>query len=392
MKKNIKLLLTIGFVLFFSTILGGCPVEPAPEQPKETCTVTFDAKNGTEPVKVVVEKGKTVSKIDTPTREGWTFMRWTDGIVYEFDFKTEITSDITLTAKWRGDVYFYDGKGESVRVDTYSEGGRVYPITGKNYETDDKNYTFLYWSTNKDATDETREKDEFNFETGVTVSPLKLYAIYTEKNVYTVTLNYNLSDIKDTEVNIVDGDIAANIPDPYSSNFDFEYWYVEDEENPDDYKTPFDFNTPITGNITLKAKWVLAVKGTNYLYNGVYKVYNSHAYEATDEELDGIKLTYSIGSKDNSQIDLPIKDIKAEDDYLYCYFDFINPEEEDTYYVTITNGISTNYDSATFYPFGPVSNLTAVPDDISVTLNFVKKSGYSYYSSFNSYVKRNFNF
>lgn len=379
MKKNIKLLLTIGFVLFFSTILGGCPVEPAPEQPKETCTVTFDAKNGTEPVKVVVEKGKTVSKIDTPTREGWTFMRWTDGIVYEFDFNTEITSDITLTAIWRGDVYFYDGKGEIVRVDTYSEGGRINPITGKDFETDEKNYTFLYWSTNKDATDETREKDEFDFETGITVSPLKLYAIYTEKNVYTVTLNYNLSDRNDTEVNIVDGDIA-DIKDPYSSDFDFEYWYVEDEENPDDYKTPFDFNTPITGNITLKAKWVLAVDGTNYLYNGVYKVYNSQASEATEEELDGIKLTYLIGGKDNSQNDLPITKIEVKDNYLYCYFNFINPEEKATYYVTITNGKLTNEAYKTFYPFGSVSNLTAVPDDTSVTLKFDGKLGYSYYT------------
>ena len=379
MKKNIKLLLTIGFVLFFSTILGGCPVEPASE-PKETCTVTFDAKNGTEPVKVVVEKGKTVSEPKTPIREGWTFKCWEDKIGYDFDFDTKITSDITLYAEWWGVANFYDGKGEIIYTKTYGEGWSIYSISCEDYETDDKNYTFLYWSTNIDATDETREKDEFDFETDITVSPLNLYAIYTEKNVYTVTLNYNLPDRDDTEVNIVDGDIAANIRDPYSSDFDFEYWYVEDEENPDDYKTPFDFNTPITGNITLKAKWVLAVDGTNYLYNGVYKVYNSEVSEATEEELDGIKLTYLIGGKDNSQNDLPIKEIKVIDNYLYCYFDFINPEEQATYYVTITNGILTNYDSATFYPFGPVSNLTAVPDDTSVTLKFDGKLGYSYYT------------
>lgn len=379
MKKNIKLLLTIGFVLFFSTILGGCPVEPASEQPKETCTVTFDAKNGTEPVKVVVEKGKTVSEPKTPIREGWTFKCWEDKIGYDFNFDTKITSDITLYAEWWGVANFYDGKGEIIYTKTYGEGWSIYSISCEDYETDDKNYTFLYWSTNIDATDETREKDEFDFETDITVSPLNLYAIYTEKNVYTVTLNYNLSDRDDTEVNIVDGDIA-DIKDPSSPNFDFEYWYVEDEENPDDYKTPFDFNTPITGNITLKAKWVLAVDSTNYLYNGVYKVYNSQASEATEEELDGIKLTYLIGGKDNSQNDLPITEIEVIDNWLYCYFDFINPEEKATYYVTITNGKSTNDAYKTFYPFGPVSNLKAVSDDTSVTLNFDGKLGYYYYT------------
>ncbi|MBQ4555215.1 MAG: InlB B-repeat-containing protein [Spirochaetaceae bacterium] len=379
MKKNIKLLLTIGFVLFFSTILGGCPVEPASE-PKETCTVTFDAKNGTEPVKVVVEKGKTVSEPKTPIREGWTFKCWEDKIGYDFDFDTKITSDITLYAEWWGVANFYDGKGEIIYTKTYGEGWSIYSISCEDYETDDKNYTFLYWSTNIDATDETREKDEFDFETDITVSPLNLYAIYTEENVYTVTIDYNILDRENEEVRVIEG-LPTKSPFVYSSPyFDFEYWYVEDEENPDDYKTSFDFNTPITGNITLKAKWALAVDDYNYLYNGVYKVYNSEASEATKEELDGIKLTYSIGSKDNSQNDLPIKEIEVKDYWLYCYFDFINPEEQATYYVTITNGILTNYDDATFYPFGPVSNLTAVPDDTSVTLKFDGKSGYSYYT------------
>ena len=379
MKKNIKLLLTIGFVLFFSTILGGCPVEPASE-PKETCTVTFDAKNGTEPVKVVVEKGKTVSEPKTPIREGWTFDGWEDKIGYDFNFDTKITSDITLYAEWWGVANFYDGKGEIIYTKTYGEGWSINSISGEDYETDDKNYTFLYWSTNIDATDETREKDEFDFETDITVSPLNLYAIYTEENVYTVTIDYNVLDRENEEVRVIEG-LPTKSPYVYfSPYFDFEYWYVEDEENPDDYKTPFDFNTPITGNITLKAKWALAVDDDNYLYNGVYKVYNSEASEATKEELDGIKLTYSIGSKDNLQNDLPIKKIEVKDYWLYCYFDFINPEEKATYYVTITNGILTNYDSATFYPFGPVSNLTAVPDDTSVTLKFDGKLGYYYYT------------
>ena len=379
MKKNIKLLLTIGFVLFFSIILGGCPVEPASE-PKETCTVTFDAKNGTEPVKVVVEKGKTVSEPKTPIREGWTFDGWINKYGAPFDFNAIINIDETITAKWKGVANFYDGKGEILQTKTYIDGGSIYPIRGEDYETDDKNYTFLYWSTNKDATDETQEKDEFDFETDITVSPLNLYAIYTEENVYTVTIDYNMPDRENKEVRVIEG-LPTESPSVYSRyGFDFAYWYVEDEENPDDYKTPFDLNTPITGNVTLKAKWALNVSGSSDLYNGVYKFFNSQASEATEEELDGIKLTYSIGSKDNSQKDLPIREFKVENKYLYCYFDFINPEVEAKYYVTITNGKSTNYEGKIFYPFGPVSNLTADPDDTRVTLCFNGRLGYDYYT------------
>ena len=376
MKKGVFFGLIL--ILFMSIFFVGCPT-PTTEKKPETVTVTFDAKNGTEPVKVVVEKGKSVSKPDAPTREGWTFEGWINKYGAPFDFNAIINIDETITAKWKGVANFYDGKGEILQTKTYIDGGSIYPIRGKDYEAADKNYIFLYWSTNKDATEETREADEFDFDTDITVSPLNLYAIYTEKNVYTVTLNYNMPNEENEEVRVIEDDIA-DIDDPYRYNFDFAYWYVEDEVNPDDYKTPFDLNTPITGNITLKAKWALAVDGIKYLYNGVYKVYNYNISEATEEELDGIKLTYSIDSKDNSQNDLPIKEIKVKDNWLYCYFDFINPEEKATYYVTITNGKSTKDYSAIFYPFGPVSNLTAVPDDTSVTLNFDKKSGYSYYT------------
>ena len=64
-------------------------------------TVTFDSDGGSavaEPT-VKVEAGNTVAKPANPTREGFTFKYWALNDK-EFDFKTPITSDITLKAVW----------------------------------------------------------------------------------------------------------------------------------------------------------------------------------------------------------------------------------------------------------------------------------------------------
>ena len=162
MKKGVFFGLIL--ILFMSIFFVGCPT-PTTEKKPETVTVTFDAKNGTEPVKVVVEKGKTVLEPKTPISDGWTFEGWINKYGAPFDFNAIINSDENITAKWKGVANFYDGKGEILQTKTYIDGGSIYPIRGKDYEIADKNYIFLYWSTNKDATEETREIDEFDFDT-----------------------------------------------------------------------------------------------------------------------------------------------------------------------------------------------------------------------------------
>lgn len=97
-------------------------------------TVTFDSNGGSEVENKTVEvvEGETVeSPNDEPTRDGYTFDGWyLDGKLYKFG-TTEVTENITLTAKWLkdysltfkvvdkdtnlGDVFKYDykdGKGE----------------------------------------------------------------------------------------------------------------------------------------------------------------------------------------------------------------------------------------------------------------------------------------
>lgn len=63
-------------------------------------TVTFTTDGGSEvPPQQVVEHGQTVTKPADPAKEGYTFKGWLlDGRAY--DFSTQVTKDITLTASW----------------------------------------------------------------------------------------------------------------------------------------------------------------------------------------------------------------------------------------------------------------------------------------------------
>ncbi len=61
--------------------------------------VTFDSNGGSKVENQTVDKGNKVSRPTNPTKEGYKFVDWQlDGKT--FNFETEITTDITLQAKW----------------------------------------------------------------------------------------------------------------------------------------------------------------------------------------------------------------------------------------------------------------------------------------------------
>ncbi|MDR3001483.1 MAG: DUF6055 domain-containing protein [Fibromonadaceae bacterium] len=66
----------------------------------KSITVTFNTGGGTPtPNLQEIYEGDLAEEPETPTKEGYNFAGWFDGET-EFDFDTEITEDITLTAKW----------------------------------------------------------------------------------------------------------------------------------------------------------------------------------------------------------------------------------------------------------------------------------------------------
>ena len=70
---------------------------------EEYITISFDTDGGSNIDSIVIKIGDTISKPDTPTKEGYTFKGWYID-EEEFDFSNPITEEITLKAKWEENV------------------------------------------------------------------------------------------------------------------------------------------------------------------------------------------------------------------------------------------------------------------------------------------------
>ncbi len=102
------------------TLLVSCKDEEEPIVEPTMFDVTFDADNGTSPVVVEVEEGKTVAEPADPEKDGYTFDAWQlNGSDYVFT--TPVTADITLVASYTLDVIIVEP--EEYTVSFNSVGG-----------------------------------------------------------------------------------------------------------------------------------------------------------------------------------------------------------------------------------------------------------------------------
>lgn len=170
-------------------------VETKEEQVKVTkYTVKFDADNGSKVTSKTVEKNNVVSRPSNPTKEGYTFIGWYNGDK-EFDFKTKITTNLTLKAKWKKNetpsepenpttytVKFDTNGGSSINNQKVEEGKTVLKPENPTKE----GYTFTGWYYN-DAL--------YNFNT-VVKSDITLVAKWEENTVIT----YKIEEIPESYV------------------------------------------------------------------------------------------------------------------------------------------------------------------------------------------------
>ena len=135
------------------------------------------------------------------------------------DLKAYSISGCSVTAGEKG----YVAKGYEVVVGgvliKYLDNGTVVPEVGYNSEV--KNTTVLVSST---ATDSAAQ-------------------------IFTITFNSNGGSAV-SEVKVRDGALANKPANPTKSGYAFDGWYKDA-----DLTQPFDWNSPVTGNITLYAKW-----------------------------------------------------------------------------------------------------------------------------------------
>ena len=205
-----------------------------------THTVTLDAGNGSQPVRVTVVDGEPVGRPANPTRDGYTFAGWLlNGEPY--DFTAPVTGDITLTAQWEKPaeytVTFDTQGGTPVASQTVTENGTV---TRPSDPTRD-GYTFKGWQL---------DGADYDFTTPVTAD-ITLTAVWEENTppapvMHKVTVKPN-NGSNPTVYEVEDGQPFTQPADPTRDGYTFNGWTLDGE--------PYDFSQPVTGDITLEAQW-----------------------------------------------------------------------------------------------------------------------------------------
>lgn len=178
----------------------------------KTYTVTFELNYGSDTRydTKTVKEGETVSKPSNPSRSGYSFSGWyaekSGG--RQFDFKTGITSDLTLYAHWSSNsssgggggggyvppsttnytVTFYmnDGTGAAYTTATVSAGSTV----SEPASPERTGYTFKGWYTDSDGT------SEYTFAPTVNGN-LNLYAKWTEQALPAVESDADSDEVPD---------------------------------------------------------------------------------------------------------------------------------------------------------------------------------------------------
>ena len=206
-------------------------------------------KNGghgqsTMPADEKVEKGKYATRPADPTEKGWIFKGWYEkddyiGDVFDFE-KTQITHDITLTARWAQAFtvkFDANGHGAAPADQTVEINGKA----AKPTDPTDGDYSFQGWYTTAECS------TTFDFSTPIT-GDTTVYAKWVKKPI--VSFNANGHGTAPASQTVELNGKATKPADPTAEGYVFRGWYTTAA-----CTTEFDFNTPITADTTLYAKW-----------------------------------------------------------------------------------------------------------------------------------------
>jgi uncharacterized repeat protein (TIGR02543 family) len=206
-------------------------------------TVSFNSNGGTPIPPQTVNTGEKIIYPLIPERKNYLFGIWCadSALNTEFNFDTPVSNNITLYAKWiriTNDVTFNSNGGSAVPAQTVNIGGKA----NKPPDPVKDGHTFQRWCSDEGLT------QEFLFYSVSVNYPMTLYAKWLT-DVYTVHFEPNGgAALPDQSVNYQA--LAIYPPVPTKPGALFLRWCSDEE-----LETEFDFSAPITGNITLYAKW-----------------------------------------------------------------------------------------------------------------------------------------
>ena len=201
---------------------------------KDKYTVTFDSDGGSEVKSQEVSDGKKANEPDAPTKTGYTFGGWFVKTT-EWNFLAyTVTENVTLKAKWIANEYtlkFNSNGGKEIAdmVVTY-DGDYTLPEPTK------ENYVFLGWKEGETVYEQSGKWQKTSGATLTAEWVIAKSTITFETNggsvVAPMTINYGEN---------------YTLPTSTRENYALVGWFLGEKK--------FESGTPLTGDITLSARW-----------------------------------------------------------------------------------------------------------------------------------------
>lgn len=204
-------------------------------------TVTFSTGSGSAVESQTVREGQRAVEPAAPTQDGYFFRGWyTDNSYAEdkkYDFRTPVTGNITLYARWVAyrTLTFVTGEGASILEPQQVDYGTA---PARPADPTRPGYVFENWYTDASCTG-----DPFNFAS----------QLYDNRTIYAnwnpvVTFNSMGGSAVDSQT--VVGGVVTQPAEPTKDGYTFSGWYTDEA-----CTTPFDFSTSVSEPITLYAGW-----------------------------------------------------------------------------------------------------------------------------------------
>lgn len=243
-----------------------------PEFAHDTYTVSFDSNGGSAVADYVVDLAinttpatRVAVEPANPTMTGYTFAGWysDEELTSAYNFATEVTSNITLYAKWVVNQYtvtFAYTDLADVKVDYNSK------VTQPADPTLD-DMIFVGWYK------EDEFDNEFDFDAEVITNATTIYAKFIPAT-YTVTFNSNGGSAVASQT--VNYNATATRPeDPTKTGSTFNKWVLSS-----DGTTEYEFTENVTANVTLKALW------TTNQYTATFDLDGGNCAKCTEQKVN----------------------------------------------------------------------------------------------------------
>lgn len=216
-------------------------------------TVTFEG-NGVE-LKEKEQKvvhGELVNMPEEPEKEGSTFVCWSTTAALDdvFNFSTEVTSDLTLYAKWKEDTYtvtfVVDGEAYDIRTVNWADA-----VSNTVSTPTKENYSFTGWYDSDD--------NLFNFSTPIKEDTY-IYAQFSRQET-SVYFNTNGG----TYIEAIVVNLGESVPEPEPPTrigYEFVGWYSNAS-----FTNEYDFDELIYYPKIIYAKWEICKYLVTINYN-----------------------------------------------------------------------------------------------------------------------------